>query len=520
MPLIQTAWHLVAANRSRRSKLLGPDRGAKASPDNPRMVSRSPTTPASVCPDEDALAACVEGTLGAERARALETHVDACVSCYQLLATYARAFASKDAEPKERAASSDESSRSVSHGKLVERLQRSRPLAEGTLVGRYVVLQWIGEGGAGVVYAAHDPELDRRIALKLMQPKPAALDPDFVRKKLLREARAMAKLAHPHVVGVYDVGTFGDQVFIAMEFVDGPTLRTWVRDAAPSQNDVLAAFLNAGQGLAAAHAAGLVHRDFKPENVLLAKDGRAKVGDFGLAYPVDAMGSSDASSSALAEPGPRNVSSIAGTPAYMAPEQRLGQPTDARSDQFGFCVALHEALCGSHPFGRQLHEPRGTDRLHPLAPRSGIPWRIHRIIARGLRLSPDERYPTMDLLLTDLARLDALPWSRVVQTAALVAALVGMVGVGAMYARKAHLSPHSADSEVVAAPPPPGAEPIPWTVGAASPPPALAEPESAPAATNVGSLRAPRPQPRASSFAATRHSGAASSSHIDPGSYQ
>ncbi len=157
-------------------------------------------------------------------------------------------------------------------------------LGRGVAVGRYVVLDRIGAGGMGVVYAAYDPELDRRVALKLLRPD--RFGGDAGRLRLLREAQALARLTHPNVVAVYDVGTFGDRVFVAMELVEGETLRQWLRAEPRSPRpwrEVLERFLPAGRGLAAAHAAGLVHRDFKPENVLLGRDGRARVVDFGLA---------------------------------------------------------------------------------------------------------------------------------------------------------------------------------------------------------------------------------------------
>jgi serine/threonine protein kinase len=202
------------------------------------------------------------------------------------------------------------------------------------------VLDRIGAGGMGVVYAAYDPELDRRVALKLLRPDRFGSDAD--RLRLLREAQALARLADPHVVSVYDTGTFGDRVFVAVELVEGETLRQWLgglRAAPRSWREVLARFLPAGRGLAAAHAAGLVHRDFKPENVLLGRDGRVRVADFGLAE-------------AAPEPGgklaalPAEWGLVLGTPAYMAPEQLRGIAVDARSDQFSFCVALFEALYG------------------------------------------------------------------------------------------------------------------------------------------------------------------------------
>src|SRR5690606_13586850 len=221
---------------------------------------------------------------------------------------------------------------------------------------RFTVLKRLGAGGMGVVYAAYDTELDRKVAIKLLR----GVDEEGVHiTRLRREAQALAKAAHRTVVHVYEVGDFRKQVFIAMEFVDGVT----PRDGAPSEEfdpvaQVVEKFIEAGRGLAAAHAAGLIHRDFKPDNVLVGNDGRVRVLDFGLARGVD-QGQVDPELScgeSTLEQGPELLEStdssllapltrtgaILGTPAYMAPEQHLGNRADARSDQFAFCVALWE----------------------------------------------------------------------------------------------------------------------------------------------------------------------------------
>src|SRR5262245_37690244 len=206
----------------------------------------------------------------------------------------------------------------------------------------------------GVVYAAYDPELDRRVALKLLHAGGSV----EARKRLLREAQAMARLAHPNVIAVHDVGTWGDEVFVAMEFVEGPTLAERVRDEEPGWREVLDLYLQAGEGLAAAHVAGIVHRDFKPQNALVGRDGRVRVLDFGLARGTGALPpreaeegpDSGAAPGLLVTPLTRSGSRM-GTPAYMSPEQFEGLPADELSDQFSFCVALYEALYGERPFG-------------------------------------------------------------------------------------------------------------------------------------------------------------------------
>lgn len=260
------------------------------------------------------------------------------------------------------------------------------------------------------MYEAYDPELGRRVALKLLRPDVRLGSVDERRTRMLREAQQHARLSHPNVVGIHDVGTFRDQVFLAMEFMDRGTLGAWLAVPRP-RAEVLARFLEAGRGLAAAHAAGLVHRDFKPDNVLLDERGVARVSDFGLAH---------AASGELAVGG--------GTAAYMSPEQRAGRPVTPASDQFSFCVALLRALTGQLPFGSAADATPGP-QFPPGAPLS--PW-LRRVLTRGLAAAPGERYPSMDALLADLAHdPDATRRRRltVVALGLLVAALVATTGV-------------------------------------------------------------------------------------------
>jgi serine/threonine protein kinase len=235
--------------------------------------------------------------------------------------------------------------------------------------------------------------------------------------RLLREARAMAQISHPHVVTVYDVGSIEDRVFIVMELVDGRTLAQWTNEPHRSWREIVATFMQAGQGLAAAHVVGLVHRDFKPLNVLVGSDGRVRVTDFGLARPAraeDAAGSIPppaAGGKGRSEWTLTRTEGLIGTPAFMAPEQFAGETVDARSDQFSFCVALFSALYGIHPFA-----PEGPDRppVAELAMRvvagqvrqppedKGIPLTIFEILRRGLDPNPDRRHLTMDALIREL----------------------------------------------------------------------------------------------------------------------
>ncbi len=291
-------------------------------------------------------------------------------------------------------------------------------VAGGTL-GRFAIERTLGTGGMGIVFAAHDPVLDRRVAVKLMRVAIAADSADSRRGRLLREAQALAKLTHPNVVTVYEAGVIGSAVFIAMELVEGGTLRDWMAQERPWR-EVVAMFVGAGRGLAAAHAAGLVHRDFKPANVLIDGDGRAKVSDFGLVGLAD----SDAPSSvAPAADSPLHTTltetgAALGTPAYMAPEQVRGEHVDARADQYSFCVSLHEALFGHRPDDGVADGAR---------PRS-VPGWLQRAVMRGLEADPEARHPSMAALV-DL--LDRRPRrGRRIAIAAIAATALGGAAAG------------------------------------------------------------------------------------------
>jgi serine/threonine protein kinase/tetratricopeptide (TPR) repeat protein len=339
-----------------------------------------------------------------------------------------------------------------------------KPLPLGMRLGRYHILEPIDSGGMGAVYAALDPELDRKVALKVLRAGLDAKDSQF-RLRLLREAQAMARLSHPNVITVYDVGTPAEDahVYIAMELVDGGTLRQWLRTAPRSSRDVLATFIQAGRGLAAAHKAGLIHRDFKPENVLIGKDGSVRVTDFGLvrsAHEVDTRptgeggapteGAADESEpddeptqerlAARVESGEHGVlatpltrcGSVLGSPGYMAPEQYNGQPVDPRSDQFAFCVSLYEALYGERPFAGSTFEELAKSacggEIAPAPADAKVPTWIRRILARGLSVRREDRYPSMDALIDALAR-DPQAARRRVATAAALLLLVSSVAL-------------------------------------------------------------------------------------------
>ena len=311
-------------------------------------------------------------------------------------------------------------------------------------VGRYITLSRLGSGGMGVVLAAYDPELDRKVALKLLRTQGKASPQAQLR--LQREAQALAKLSHRNVVSVHDVGVHEGQIFVAMEFVDGETLYDWMHavDSPRPWREVLDVLLEAGHGLAAAHAEGLVHRDFKPDNVMLGRDGSVKVMDFGIARASEEIEELMTRGTRV-ETGPMFAAlrspigrltrdgTVIGTPAYMSHEQLLGAEVDARSDQFSFCVTLYEALYGAPPFsGETLNELMasirgGAPREPSGAPR--VPGWLRQAILRGLASEPEERWPSMEALLLVLSE-DPVRRRRWVMTAVLVA-LLGAVAVAA-----------------------------------------------------------------------------------------
>ncbi|MCX4240847.1 serine/threonine-protein kinase [Paraliomyxa miuraensis] len=270
-------------------------------------------------------------------------------------------------------------------------------------IGRYEVLETLGMGGMGVVYAAWDESLGRRVALKLLPGKHVGSTRE--RARLAREAQALAKLSHPNVVHVYEVGEHEHGVFVAMELVEGVSLREWQLRATRTPEELVEVYLQAGRGLAAAHRAGLVHRDFKPANVLVGNDGRVRVVDFGLAQgPGLAAATTSGTGRTLSVPPQSPVTrtgALAGTPAYMAPEQIAGHEADARADQFSFCVALYEALAGCRPFGvgalRLASEPGVPPR--PTRGARRIPLLLDRALRRGLAIEPSRRFLDMDALL-------------------------------------------------------------------------------------------------------------------------
>jgi len=287
-------------------------------------------------------------------------------------------------------------------------------LVRGTNIDRYVVLEELGEGAMGVVYKAFDPYLERKVAVKLVHPMGAA-DQTEARARLLREAQALAKLSHPNVVAVHDVGFAGEGVFLAMDLVVGRTLAAWLTELRPSRREILRVFVDAGRGLAAAHAAGLVHRDFKPDNVILRDDGRVHVLDFGLARAGDSTVDAKESVDPLSETAAPTSSgalaarltedgALVGTPAYMAPEQFRAGSIDARADQFAFTVSLWEALTGEPPFeGDTVMDLYAAIVARKMRhPHTRLPSRLRDPLLRAMAFKPDDRFASMDELLASI----------------------------------------------------------------------------------------------------------------------
>jgi hypothetical protein len=310
-------------------------------------------------------------------------------------------------------------------------------VAQGTQVGRYVVLSKLGEGAMGFVYRAHDPELDREVAVKIVAGRQSA--------RTAREGKALARLAHPNVVAVHDVGVHEDSTFVAMELVEGQTLKDWLSEKR-TREEIVAMFAAAGRGLAAAHEAGVVHRDFKPTNVLVGRDGRPRVADFGLAL-AGAAAEGPSLAVAGAHEGVDTAStglsavSLVGTPRYVAPEQARGEETGPAADQFSFCVSLWEALCGEPPFeGRELLEILAAVRAGRFRESgSRIPEHTRRVLLRGLAEDPSRRYPSMAALLDDLERDPRASRRRAVPATALAAGGLGILAAigAAFYAARA-----------------------------------------------------------------------------------
>jgi serine/threonine protein kinase len=347
-------------------------------------------------------------------------------------------------------------------------------------IGRYVLGERLGQGGLGVVHAAHDPQLRRDVAIKLIH---AHNQHPRAEERLLREARAIARLNHPNVVQVFDVGSFEREsagpsddlptrgLFVVMQRLEGQTVEAWLQTG-PAWEDVLAVFLHAARGLIEAHDAGVVHRDLKPANIFLCSDGVVKVLDFGLAKvtlesEVDRLRVTLRSSSTADDSFEEidiettDAGIVIGTPAYMAPEQHVGDVTDPAADQFAFCAALYRALFGIHPFAgstpRELARAKWAGRIVPPRGPCAVPSWVEDVLRRGLAAAPTKRWPTMQRLVDALERRRRKPTLRRLAGAGIVAGAIGFA------------LPSDATSTTAADP-----------TEASSPPPASAPPHAEP----------------------------------------
>jgi predicted Ser/Thr protein kinase len=347
--------------------------------------------------DDNAASEFVSGTLAPSALGRVEGHLAACRDCRALVAALA--------------ADGGQDSAAVTMPREVSGITDVRdlppsPVARRDRVGRYVVLSALGVGGMGVVFAAYDPQLGRKVALKLLRSGLAVSSQD-ARSRLRREAQAIAQLSHPHVVSVYDVGTTDEgALYIAMEFVEGDTLTSWLRKYPRDWREILDVFRQAARGLLAAHSVGLLHRDFKPDNVLVGGDGRVRVTDFGLARSVlapDELSHAKPVMTAL-DVALTATGTVLGTPRYMPPEQLTGPDLDARSDQFSFCVALYEALYGSHPLrgGTSVSMLDHGEGAAPPPEATRVPAPIGRAVLRGLERDRSRRFPSMSALIAEL----------------------------------------------------------------------------------------------------------------------
>ena len=401
-----------------------------------------------MCPSDETLAQLIDDELGDAERGALEAHIDDCGACRRLLAQCVR-----DAPPDPDGSAPESAPPTRPGHAMPPRLPGGREASvfaphqgawsallsgallpkrtRGSSVGRYLVVDVVGHGGMGIVYAAYDPELDRKVALKLLHAdltRSAEL-----RNRMRREAKALARLSHPNVITVYDVGVDRGQLFIAMELIDGGTLGTWLCAAPRSVDEIVQQFVAAGRGLEAAHAAGLVHRDLKPANILVGRHGRVCVSDFGLVRVADEPVAPVAPIAGQLVGSLTQSGVLLGTPPYMAPEQLAGNPADARSDQFSFCVMLYEGLVGERPFeGKTLDELRAAvsnaNLVDAMRGRKLPSW-LRQILLCGLCTDPEKRYPSMAALLRDLGRDREHRRRRYGFAAAGLATLLAVAGV-------------------------------------------------------------------------------------------
>jgi tetratricopeptide (TPR) repeat protein len=387
-------------------------------------------------PEPSALERLARGELPAEEAEPLRAHAASCSECSRAL--FRASAGDTEGEATAKVAPLSELELAAMRVPEPDALAQ---LPRGSSIGRYVVLDRVGAGGMGVVYAAYDPELDRKVAIKLLQSRrggSSASSPSSTtggQQLLLREAQAMARLSHPNVLAVHDVGLWSERVFVAMELVEGKSLRQVIKAGPIPWAEALRILEAAGEGLAEAHAKGLVHRDFKSDNILVGKDGRVQVMDFGLARAAHA--SAEAASPPLDVPASVLQSQLTeagfvhGTPAYMAPEVLKGGAADERSDQFSFGVTLYEALYGERPFGPERPADPVLWRVKDAPAGSPVPAWLRKVALRCVEPVPEARFDSMRVVL-DALRADPRKGRRRAMAVAGVAVAV-LAGAGGAY---------------------------------------------------------------------------------------
>jgi eukaryotic-like serine/threonine-protein kinase len=400
----------------------------------------------SACPAPERLLAFASGQLSDDQSASVEEHIDSCNDCRAALSSAAR-------------------------GDVAAKF------------GRYRIDTVLGSGGMGIVYRAWDPQLARAVAIKVVK---RASDDASGRARLVREAQSLARLSHPHVCHVYDVGTDGDEVWVAMELIDGVSLREWAIDRPRNDAGVLDVLLGAAEGIAAAHAAGMIHRDVKPENVLVTRDGRAIVTDFGLARGGDYVDPN--ASTLVSDPNLTTTGAIAGTPAYLAPEQLTGDPIDDRVDQFAWAVMAWEMIAGSRPF--PIVFALRVDAVRAgVTPPPTMNKRIATVLTRALQLLPRDRYGSMRELIDDLrapAPKRAQRTKRVPVFVGLGAVVLGGAAI-TLWETKPKAVDHVAQTQLIPTTPTP--TPTPATPIPAPAPIPIAIPTPAPTATKPVAMR-------------------------------
>ena len=405
-------------------------------------------TVATACLDEAQAIALARGELAPAQRAALAAHVDGCDSCRQVLAVLVRDGSEAHAVGSDATLRATPPADAIGRartelalgttgatmGARTERVGDERPWRAGQRIGRYVIGDSIGRGGMGAVFRAEDVELGRGVALKRLHAGAGGDE----RARLFREARAAAQLQHPNVVTVYEVGEADGAPFLAMELVDGETLRAWLKQPR-TQREIVRMLVQAGRGLAAAHERGLVHRDFKPDNVLVDRSGRARVADFGLARASDgptgaSEGQAGEASGTGSQPDPRlarmtATGTLGGTPAYMAPELVEGAAPDARSDQYAFAITAFEALHGQHPFAGTTVEALWMEMAQGRIREGGakVPAWLERHVRRGLAVEPAARWPDIASFVAALARPPRRAWMFAAGGSAVTAAALALV---------------------------------------------------------------------------------------------